>query len=52
MKIGRIESRGLTDLKIIIIMKIRLFQYIENFTTKNWKFQVKILIIFIFLLQT
>ena len=51
MKIGRIESRGLTDLKIII-MKIRLFQYIENFTTKNWKFQVKILIIFIFLLQT
>ena len=28
------------------ITKSRLFKYIENFTTKNWKFQIKILIFF------
>ena len=35
------------------ITKTRLFKYIENFTTKNWKFSdKKTLIFFIFLLKT
>ena len=35
------------------ITKTRLFKYIENFTTKNWKIvQAKILIFFMFLLKT
>ena len=34
------------------IMKTRLFKYIENFTSKNWKFSDKKLIFFIFLLKT
>ena len=34
------------------IMKTRLFKYIENFTTKNENFQIKILIFFKFLLKT
>ena len=37
----------------IIITETRLFKYIENFTTKNWKFShKKNLIFFIFLLKT
>ena len=34
---------------IVDITKTRLFKYIENFTSKNWK--LKILIFFIFLLK-
>ena len=35
------------------IMKTRLFKYIENFTSKNWKFSdKKLLLFFIFLLKT
>ena len=34
------------------ITKTRLFKYIENFTTKNENFQIKIVIFFIFLLKT
>ena len=34
------------------ITKTLLFKYIENFTSKNWKFQMKNLIFFIFLLKT
>ena len=41
------------DLQILqTITKICLFKYTENFTTKNEKFQIKILIFFIFLLKT
>ena len=36
----------------IVIMKTRLFKYIENFTTKNWKFSDKNFDIFLFLLKT
>ena len=38
-----VDLRGLYS---HIIMKTRLFKYIENFTTKNWKFQIKILVFF------
>ena len=34
------------------ITKTRLFKYIENFTTKNWKFSDKNSDIFKFLLKT
>ena len=34
------------------IMKTSLFKYIENFTTKNWKFSDKNSDSFIFLLKT
>ena len=35
------------------ITKTRLFKYIENFTTKKWKFSdEKILIFFLILLKT
>ena len=34
------------------ISKTRLFKYIENFTTKNWKFSDKNSDIFMFLLKT
>ena len=35
------------------IMKTHLFKYIEQFTSKNWNFSdKKILIFFLFLLQT
>ena len=39
-------------IKYFFITKTRLFKYIENFTTKNWKFSDKILIFFKFLLKT
>ena len=35
-----------------VISKTRLFKYIENFTTKNWKFLEKSSDIFMFLLKT
>ena len=39
--------------KSIFIPKTRLYKYTEKFTTKNWKFSdKKILIFFIFLLKT
>ena len=38
---------------LFYITKTRLFKYIENFATKNWKFSDKnILMFFIFLIQT
>ena len=37
---------------LAFIMKTYLFKYTENFTTKNEKFQIKILIFFLFLLKT
>ena len=37
----------------LCITKTRLFKYIENFTSKNWKFSdIKTLIFFLFLLKT
>ena len=38
-------------LSLLSITKTRLFKYIENFTPKNEKFQIKFLISFIFLLE-
>ena len=39
--------------KMVFITKTRLFKYIENFTSKNWKFSdKKTLIFFLFLLKT
>ena len=35
-----------------LIMKTRLFKYIENFTFKNWKFSDFKLIFFMFVLKT
>ena len=40
------------EVRLKPIMKTRLFKYIENFTTKNWKFSDKILIFYRFLLKT
>ena len=40
------------EFRVKPIMKTRLFKYIENFTTQNWKFSDKNLIFFIFLLKT
>ena len=41
------------DMQHMFIRKTRLFKYIENFTSKNWKFSdKKILIYFLFLLKT
>ena len=37
---------------LVVITKTRLFKYIENFTTRNWKFSGKNLIFFIFMLKT
>ena len=51
MKVGR-KSKMLTPLQNIT--KNHLFNYIENFTTKNWKFSDKnsdIYIFYIFLLK-
>ena len=31
-----------------VITKTRLFKYTENFTTENWKFQIKLLMFFFF----
>ena len=46
----RLQNNSLET--ITTITKTRLFKYIENFTTKNWKFSDKNLIFFIFLLKT
>ena len=35
-----------------IITKTSLYKYIENFTTKTDSFQIKIVVVFIFLLKT
>ena len=37
---------------VVAITKTRLFKYIENFTSTNWKFSAKKLIFFKFLLKT
>ena len=48
-KYSKISNRNTT----FNITETRLFKYIENFTTKKYeKFQIKILIFFIFLLKT
>ena len=49
------SNLGLHPLSLICqshIMKTRLFKYIENFTSKNWKVSDKKTDIFIFLFKT
>ena len=50
MKILQSNFNGLNI--FCFITKTRLFKYIENFISKNWKFSDKKLIFFIFLLKT
>ena len=46
------SERGFDRVKPVYITKTRLFKYIENITTKNWKGSDKNSTFFIFLLKT
>ena len=46
------QCAGKADSQPCTLSKSRLFKYIENFTSKNWKFSEKTQIFFIFLLKT